>query len=82
MPGPTDDDPKGDTKKSRPGDNLPDDRQAETLRDTLTRDLSASGRIGLGLKALYNHPLLEKLPAEFRLLLKRLQARNRADGSD
>lgn len=53
--------------------DFPDDADIARLRDALQRDRSALDRIGLGLRALHNHPLFEGLPDEFRRLIERLQ---------
>jgi hypothetical protein len=57
------------------------------LQDELHRRPNAVRRIGMGLRALYNFALMERLPAAFSVLLGRLEkaeleARSRQDDDD
>lgn len=52
-------------------------QEIELIKAATGRDLSVVQRIGMGLRALHNIPLFERIPSQFEKLLDKLRERER-----
>jgi hypothetical protein len=67
---------KHDTAPSQvAGDPFPDAEQLEKVREAVQRDMSTHERLGIGMRALCNEILFERVPDKFHRLLARLKNR-------